>query len=277
VKSMLEFIEKDETLNSIHRDKINFTKMVLEMDSLKLQKDSVSIQNTILQSLSEEPEMIFKELLNLIKKDKIKLKDLLLLLVMIYSSVDPSVEFEILSELKFEMFQYFINKRPQDSFLKDSLRKEGTLTEFDMKTFEMEIEEFLTSFIHKLELIKSQRESFQEFRNLYQKGSDEIVIQPSLVMNVCEFIEGEKNIVDLHRSRSLLQSLKNSSFGFFSSFVETNTNQFTSNNYVIFVVGGVTLNEISKFNIMKKGNKNILFGSNAIIQPEDILREILLK
>jgi hypothetical protein len=275
---LLEFIEKDETLSSIHKEKINFTKMILDMDSRKNENNLLSVQTSILRSLSEEPEMIFKELFNLLKKDEISLKNLLILLIIIYSSVDPSVEFEILSELKFEIFQYFINKRPQDSFLNESLRKQGTLTEFDMKTFEMEIEEFLTEFIHKLELIKSQRESFQEFKNLYQKGigqEEEIAIQPSLVMNLCEFIEGEKNIVDLHRSRSLLQSLKNSSFGFFSSFVETNTNQFTSNNYVIFIVGGVTWNEVTKFNTMKKGNKNILFGSNAIIQSDDILSEIL--
>jgi hypothetical protein len=275
---LLEFIEKDETLRSIHKEKINFTKMILDMDSRKNENNLLSVQTSILRSLSEEPEMIFKELLNLLKKDEITLKNLLILLIIIYSSVDPSVEFEILSELKFEIFQYFINKRPQDSFLNESLRKQGTLTEFDMKTFEMEIEEFLKGLIHKLELIKSQRESFQEFRNLYQKGNDqeeEIAIQPSLVMNLCEFIEEEKNIVDLHRSRSLLQSLKNSSFGFFSSFVETNTNQFTSNNYMIFIVGGVTWNEVTKFNTMKKGNKNILFGSNAIIQSDDILSEIL--
>lgn len=54
----------------------------------------------------------------------------------------------------------------------------------------------------------------------------------------------------------------------------------SNNTIVIFVIGGVSIQEIGQLrNIMKTTDVNlrVIVGSNRIILPEDILREILSK
>ena len=270
-------MESNKKLKQIHFEKIKFSTLLIDALSSKSEKElqSNAITNLILELLYEEPEVIFKEMISLIKERKINLKEIFSLLLMIYSSVEPSIEFEFLSQLKFEIFQYFMNEKSNDNILSTTLKFSDSFDEYDKKRWELQIDEFLTNFMKKLELIKNQREDFKEIRKLYKRESSLSSFYSPLFMSLCDVIEQEKNLVDLQKNISLLQSLKKSSLGFFSSFIES-SDQFTCDQFVLFVVGGMTMNEISLLNSIQKGNKKFIFGTNTIIKTDDLLKEFLI-
>eukprot|EP01080_Neovahlkampfia_damariscottae_P012094 gene12094-5587_t len=274
---LMKFMKENKKLKNIHYEKLKFSEFLFQVLNPNTEKNQlIEIIDDILMLLYEEPEVILKDMIPLIKEKKLNLEEIFSILVMIYSSVGPSVQFEFISELKFEVFQYFMKEKPKNLFLPESLIYSDTFDEYDQKRWELQVDEFLTNFMKKLELIKLQREDFKSIKQLYESEEviDELSFAPPLIMSLCHFIEKEKKIVDLQKNISLLQSLKKSGLGFFGSLVD-NSNQFSSDNFVLFVVGGMTLNEISLLNSMKKGNKKITFGTNSILQVNEILNELL--